>query len=116
MLHIVFLSVNLSTVGDLGVVDTSAAVNLVFVCQQLSGDHFLERLLKEHRQNSITMVLTVRKLVVSVLFASASFLFFFCFFCGLPATGYIACAVSKFFCDDSFIIIIIIIVLSVVST
>jgi hypothetical protein len=68
MLHIVFLSVNLSMDGDLGVVDTSAAVSLVSVCQQLYGDHFLERLLKERRQNSITMVLTVRKLVVSVLF------------------------------------------------
>jgi hypothetical protein len=57
--------------GDLGVVDTSAAVSLVSVCQQLSGDHFLERLLKEQQQNSITMISTVRGLVVSVLFPSA---------------------------------------------
>ena len=95
-----FLSVNLSMDGDLGVVDTSAAVNLVSVCQQLSGDHFLERLLKEQQQNSITTVLTVRKLVVSVLFPSPSFCF--CVYSGLPNIGYIVCAVSKFFCNDSF--------------
>lgn len=100
IIHIVFLSVNLSMDGDLGVVDTSAAVNLVSVCQQLSGDHFLERLLKEQQQNSITTVLTVRELVVSVLFPSPSFCFFVysCF----PNRGYIVCAVSKFFCNDSF--------------
>ena len=86
--------------GDIGVVDISAAVNLVSVCQQLSGDHFLERLLKEQQQNSITTVLTVRELVVSVLFPSPSFCF--CVYCGLPNRGYIVCAVSKFFCNDSF--------------
>jgi hypothetical protein len=69
--------------GDLGVVDTSVAVSLVSVCQQLSGDHFLERLLKEQQQNSITMVLTVRGLAVSVLFPLASF--YFCvYYSGLP--------------------------------
>jgi hypothetical protein len=72
--------------GDLGVVDTSVAVSLVSVCQQLSGDHFLERLLKEQQQNSITMVLTVRRLAVSVLFLSASF--YFCvYYSGLPNGG-----------------------------
>ena len=86
--------------GDLGVVDTSAAVNLVSVCQQLSGDHFLERSLKEQQQNSFTTVLTVTKLVVSVLFPSLSFCF--CVYSGLPNRDYIVCAVRKFFCNDSF--------------
>jgi len=99
-IHIVFLSVNLSMDGDLGVVDTSAAVNLVSVCQQLSGDHFLERSLKEQQQNSFTTVLTVTKLVVSVLFPSLSFCF--CVYSGLPNRDYIVCAVRKFFCNDSF--------------
>jgi len=98
--HIVFFSVNLSMDGDLGVVDTSAAVSLVSVCQQLSGGLFLERLLKEQQQNSITTVLTVRELVVSVLCSSPSFCF--CVYAGLPNRGYIVCTVSKFFCSDSF--------------
>jgi hypothetical protein len=62
------LSVSLSTDGDSDVVDISAAVSLVFVCQQLSDAHFLERLLKEQQQSSITMVLTVRRLAVSIFF------------------------------------------------
>jgi hypothetical protein len=64
-MHILFLSVSLSMDGDLDVVDISAAVSLVSVCRQLSGDHFLERLLKEQQQSSITMVLTARRLAVS---------------------------------------------------
>jgi hypothetical protein len=87
--------------GDLGVVGTNAAVSLVSVCQQLFGDHILERLLKEQQQNSITMGLTVRRLAVSVLFPSTLFCFCVCY-SGLPNGSYIVCAVSKFFWDDIF--------------
>lgn len=53
--------------GDLDVVGISVVVSLVSVCQQLSGAHFLERLLKEQQQSSITMILTVRRLAVSII-------------------------------------------------
>jgi hypothetical protein len=72
--------------GDLGEVDTSVAVSLVSVCQQSSGDHFLERFLKEQQQSSITMVLTVRRLAVSFLSLLLSFLISF-FFCSFLSNG-----------------------------
>jgi hypothetical protein len=65
--------------GDLGVVDTSAAANLVSVCQQLSDDHSLERLLREQQQSSITMALTVRRLAVSIVFCLSFFVFIYLF-------------------------------------